>query len=565
VTVLESSPPMPNPPPTRGTTVVPRRFLDVRARGEFFPIRCARAIRVVDVAATDMMVGLNSTLDYRFSARRAMPSNVLLEWLSRLSGISVDDETSPAFYDGRAMCLCARVALTGDASRGDGGGDDDDDVDWILNLQTELSNEGLESAASLATRCLRERDARGAMRVLREIYAEHLCRRVQAFSLERTEDGEPTRRFSDATPKSSASRRSLSEKSTPVRSESGEEEDQGCASAPRDLMGAFEASGWMDENCDETDEDALGELDLTSDWTALEKSPVPKVQSPTGVGFVRASDMLRELDVNDLAAVPASPSPRSERMKKTLTRTPDAVPKKLSLVKERSSPRAPTRWDIVFDEPKATQSMPKWYPGSREASSPRPRSENRRNDEQVQDVVSWLGERDERHNLQRAAERRGRLTSSLSPGSRNLSPERRKSFGGTAACYVPARTPSNKRIIRNALRLLVGPTDSEAYCDVVAAVNACSESSVVILFKGFADVGPRKMRGMYAVEDGSANLKRIYGNGPDVIGPELIAGQFKYDTVSMNFVPLSLDVNRKSTNATLAPTVAAISLARGLA
>jgi len=521
-------------------------------------------VRVIDVAATDMPVGFR--LDWstvRFSARRAMPSNVLLEWLSRLSGITVDDETSPAFFDGRAMCLCARVALTGDASRDD----DDDDVDWILNLQTELSNEGLESAASLAARCLRERDARGTMRVLREIYAEHLCRRVSAFSLERMEDGEPTGRFADATPKSSASasRRSLSGgKSTSVRSE-GDEEDSGCASAPRDLMGAFEASGWMDENAYETDEDALGELDLTSDWTALEKSPVSKAQSPSGVGFVRASDMLRELDVNDRAAVPASPSPRSERMKKTLTRTPDAVPKKLSLIKEGSSPKAPTRWDIVFDEPKATRSMPKWYPGSREAPSPRSRLENRRNDEQVQDVVSWLGERDEAHNLQRAAERRGRLTSSLSPGSRKLSPERRKSFGGTAACYVPARMPSNKRVVRNALRLLVGPTDSEAYCDVVAAVNACPESSVVILFKGFADIGPRKMRGVYAVEDGSANLKSIYGNGPDVVGPHLIARQFKYDTVSMNFVPLSMNVNKKSSNATLAPTVAAISLAKGLA
>lgn len=502
----------------------------------------------------------------RFSARRAMPSNVLLEWLSRLSGITVDDETSPAFFDGRAMCLCARVALTGDASR-----DDDGDEDWILNLETELSNEGLASAASLATRCLRERDARGAMRVLREIYAEHLCRRVSTFSLERMEDGEPTRRFADATPKSSsaASRRSLSGgRSTPVRSDDDDaEEDSGCASTPRDLMGAFEASGWMDENAYETDEDALGELDLTSDWMALEKSPVSKAQSPGGVGFVRASDMLRELDVNDRAAVPASPSPRSERMKKTLTRTPDAVPKKLSLVKEGSSPKAPTRWDIVFDEPKATRSMPKWYPGSREASSPRSRYENRRNEEQVQDVVSWLGERDEAHNLQRAAERRGRLTSSLSPGSRKLSPERRKSFGGTAACYVPARMPSNKRVIRNALRLLVGPTDSEAYCDVVAAVNACPESSVVILFKGFADIGPRKMRGVYAVEDGTANLRRIYGNGnaPDVVGPHLIARQFKYDTVSMNFVPLSMNVNKKSSSATLAPTVAAISIAKGLA
>jgi hypothetical protein len=74
------------------------------------------------------------------------------------------------------------------------------------------------------------------------------------------------------------------------------------------------------------------------------------------------------------------------------------------------------------------------------------------------------------------------------------------------------------------------------------------------------------MRGVYAVEDGTANLRRIYGKGaPDVVGPHLIARQFKYDTVSMNFVPLSMNVNKKSSSATLAPTVAAISLAKGLA
>jgi len=126
--------------------------------------------------------------------------------------------------------------------------------------------------------------------------------------------------------------------------------------------------------------------------------------------------------------------------------------------------------------------------------------------------------------------------------------------------YVPTPRPSNKRLIRNALRsvCLAGPINHEAYVAAVAAIDACDEPSVVILFKGAANVAPKKMRGVYAVED-ETSMRLIHGLGSQRLPQRLrasdVATTMKYDTATQDFIVM--------TSTTITPIVAAISVTPG--
>ena len=202
--------------------------------------------------------------------------------------------------------------------------------------------------------------------------------------------------------------------------------------------------------------------------------------------------------------------------------------------------------------------MPAWFPG-RDARLLASTSSSETSPPSKPIAVSWFGERDDdgddAASLQRAAQRRGRLASSLSPVARRRasSPERRRSDIGVAACYVPARAPSNKRLIRNALRVLVGPPDRDDYAAAVRAIDKCEFPSVVLLLKGSAEVAPRKLRGVYAVVD-EDTLKRIHGSGPEYVAGSSVLASLKFDTATMSFAPLA--------SRAITPTVAAISLTR---
>jgi len=467
-----------------------------------------------------------------------MSRDALFDWLRRASRADVRDARD--LYDGRAL-LDALDAATGAttptrARRGE---------DAIQTLSRQLRRAGMCDDVD----ALRARDARGTTRVVREIYAESLRRRVAAFAVDAVRDGRA--RFADATP-------------SPTRRRDDDDDDDDDDPCGRDLCDAFE-----DEDGDEDDDverdawalDAdVDELDSAEDWRAAANAATKAPRARGDGGFVKASDMLRELHLNARAGDDGDDVERgtraSPRETKTLTRTPPAVPKALRLI-----PKAkPVKWDVVFDDPKPSRRAPTWFPG-RDAPTRASKSSREPSPPATPVAVSWFGERGEDDDgdgtasLQRAARRRGRLTSSLSPATRRgaSSPERRRSDVGVAACYVPALARSNKRVIRNALRVLVGPPDRESYAAAVRAIDECEFPSVVLLLKGSADVAPRKLRGVYAVVD-EDTLKRVHGAGPEYVHGNAVLASLKFDTATMSFEPLA--------SRAITPTVAAISLTR---
>ena len=472
-----------------------------------------------------------------------MASDALFSWLNASSGVHRRASEARDLYDGEVMYRA--LARSSPAARDD----DEEDEDYIQKLSRQLRDSGARDDVS----ALRARDARGTMTVLREVYAESLRRRVAAFTLERERREE--------TP---GSRRSEGDVEKDV-------EEEG-----RDLIETFDAveeeegfdgedDGWEEEDEGDWVED-VDETDETEDWRALASPASARRENAGGereespMRFLRASDMLRELDLNDVDASeslrsPSEGSSRGTSVKKTLTRTPPPVPKTLRLWRSQSPKQRqkPAGWDVVFDEAKTMGRAPKWFPGMRRAESMSP--SRSRSPPTKPFSVSWMGDDDDDDdddddgfNLQRAAQRRGQLISMM-PSS----PERRRSDAGVASCYRPPTSPSNKRVIRNALRVLVGPPDREPYVDAVRAIDACEFPSVVILLKGSADVAPYKLRGVYAVVE-NTTLKKIHGAGPPYLRSDEIVAALKYDTASMSFTTLP--------SSAITPTVAAISLTR---
>jgi hypothetical protein len=468
-----------------------------------------------------------------------MASDALFAWLNAASGVERRASDASDLYDGEMMYRAlARSSTREEEAAADGEGD------FIQKLARQLRDAGARDDV----RPLRERDARGTMRVLREVYAESLRRRVAAFTLERERREE-----------------------TPPASRGKDAEGKDAEGEGRDLIDTFDAAeedafDGVDDGWDDDDErdwvEEVDETDETEDWRELaspaaareRERDVEREASP--VRFLRASDILRELDVNDVDASeslrsPSEGSSHGTPAKKTLTRTPPPVPKTLRLWRSQSPTQRqkPASWDVVFDEPKTTGRAPMWFPGMRRAESPSTSTSRSRSPPTKPFAVSWMGAADDdEFNLQRAAQRRGRLTSTT-PSS----PERRRSDAGVASCYRPPTSPSNKRVIRNALRVLVGPPDREPYVDAVRAIDACEFPSVVILLKGSADVAPYKLRGVYAVVE-NTTLKKIYGAGPSYLLSSEIVAALKYDTASMSFTTLP--------SPAITPTVAAISLTR---
>ena len=469
-----------------------------------------------------------------------MASDALFSWLNASSGVHRRASEARDLYDGEVMYRA--LARSSPAARED----DDDEDDYVQKLSRQLRDSGARDDVS----ALRARDARGTMTVLREVYAESLRRRVAAFTLERERREE--------TPGS--------------RLDEGEIEKD-VEEEGRDLIETFDAveeeegfdgedDGWEEDDEGDWVED-VDETDETEDWRALASPASARRESAGGereespMRFLRAADMLRELDLNDVDASeslrsPSEGSSRGTSVKKTLTRTPPPVPKTLRLWRSQSPKQRqkPAGWDVVFDEPKTMGRAPKWFPGMRRAESMSPSPSRSRSPPTKPFSVSWMGAAAaaDEFNLQRAAQRRGQLISMM-PSS----PERRRSDAGVASCYRPPTSPSNKRVIRNALRVLVGPPDREPYVDAVRAIDACEFPSVVILLKGSADVAPYKLRGVYAVVE-NTTLKKIHGAGPPYLRSGEIVAALKYDTASMSFTTLP--------SPAITPTVAAISLTR---
>ena len=440
-----------------------------------------------------------------------MASDALFSWLNASSGVERRAREARDLYDGEVMHRA--LARSSPAAREEDE-EDEEDEDYIQKLSRQLRDSGARDDV----RALRARDARGTMTVLREVYAESLRRRVAAFTLERER----------------------------------REETPGSRRSEGDVEKDVEEEDWV-EDVDETDE--------TEDWRALASPASARRENAGGereespMRFLRASDMLRELDLNDVDASeslrsPSEGSSRGTSVKKTLTRTPPPVPKTLRLWRSQSPKQRqkPAGWDVVFDEAKTMGRAPKWFPGMHRAESMSP--SRSRSPPTKPFSVSWMGDDDDddEFNLQRAAQRRGQLISMM-PSS----PERRRSDAGVASCYRPPTSPSNKRVIRNALRVLVGPPDREPYVDAVRAIDACEFPSVVILLKGSADVAPYKLRGVYAVVE-NTTLKKIHGAGPPYLRSDEVVAALKYDTASMSFTTLP--------SPAITPTVAAISLTR---
>ena len=458
-----------------------------------------------------------------------MTLDPLFRWVSLASGAPVRDARDA--FDGEVLLRAFERAIAGECARGERLSGED----AIGALGRRLRHERLRDG----TDALRARDETGTKRLVREMYAESLRRRAAAFGLARERETEA--RFERATPSPSARRRVAAEivdRSAVTVTSTSESEDDG---------------GSETEAEEETD--AVDELDLTDDWLALE-SPVRPRASPAATtaraGFVTAAEMLRELNLNE-RSVEREIDVGSRGSAKTLSRTPRPVPKTLRLWKSeppKERTKKPLKWELIFDEPGARRdamSFERLFSrvDSRKSSSTSPS----RSPPERRVNVSWPGDGSlEENALQLAARRRGLFSSSSSSSRRGSSPERRRSDAGVAACYVPPARPSNKRAIRSALRVLVGPGSAEAQ-----AVDACEYSSVVLLLKGPADVAPRKLRGVYAVATPDA-LVKIYGGGPEYIEERSIVDCLKYDTVTSTFERLP--------SSALTPTVAAIALTR---
>ena len=466
---------------------------------------------------------------------RQTMARALYDWLETIARGDVRVRDATDLFDGRALerAVCE---ITGARRRDDDDDDDGEGDDSNLNRLRELLLEHNMPGACGMVDALVARDEKGAQRLLREVYAEHLSRRVARFTLERS--------FGDAS----------GETSSRVDEVSNDDDDDG--DAIDDDEGVI-----LDDFCDVEDDewvdDGEDETDLTADWVALatpeKTSNVTDEARVSSPGFVKASDVLAQ--AFDACVV----SPVVAAKKTFIRKHPSPVPKKLTLQKTPpKKPAAPVTWDIVFDEPKSTASMPRWVPGASTSdfdvesppSAPPPRADD--------DIVTWLGDKTNSDSLRLAAERRGRLrtSSSVSPKSTSTSEHRRRSDGGCVPSYVPAPRPSNKRVIRNALRsvCLAGPINLDAYVEAAAAIDACDEPSVVILFKGAAHVAPKKMRGLYAVED-ETTLRLIHGSGPRRLLAKDVATTMKYDTATQDFISMA--------NNDITPIVAAISVTPG--
>jgi len=489
---------------------------------------------------------IDGALDARI---RHTMTRALLDWLESLTSARVRDVAD--LYDGRILTRAVRQVCNV-ARRSDDDNEEAADDDLNLNRLRELLLEQNMPGAHGMVDALVARDEKGTQRLLREVYAEHLSRRVASFTLERS--------FEEA---SETSRGAAGKDDDDVGRDDDEDDGNDEHAIEDDVIDDF-----CDVDYGDWEEDIEDETDLTSDWVALatpEKQP--STSKPTSPCFVKASDVLAHAFDACAMSLPGVVATVREQPPKTPSarKFPSPVPKKLTLHKtppkeERRAP--PLTWDIVFDEPKSNAStFPRWVPGasssSGDAESPPSAPPPRERD----DVVAWLGDKTNCDALRVAAERRGR-PSSVSPKSSTSRAylgereRRRRSEGGCVPSYVPTPRPSNKRLIRNALRsvCLAGPINHEAYVAAVAAVDACDEPSVVILFKGAANVAPKKMRGVYAVED-EMSMRLIHGVGPQRLRASDVATTMKYDTATQDFIIM--------TSTAITPIVAAISITPG--
>ena len=113
--------------------------------------------------------------------------------------------------------------------------------------------------------------------------------------------------------------------------------------------------------------------------------------------------------------------------------------------------------------------------------------------------------------------------------------------------YRAAEKPSNKRLIRNALRhvCLAGAANAPALRAAEAALDDVPPDVAtifVILFR--ENVSPHKYRALYALrrdeEGGREKLVKIHGaGGPSSAAPETVECTMKYDSGTREFKPMA--------------------------
>ncbi|OUS43211.1 hypothetical protein BE221DRAFT_200262 [Ostreococcus tauri] len=120
-------------------------------------------------------------MEMRYSLTLERMSHALFAWLRRASGTARVVETPEDCYDGEVLYRAFERAVRGteDAET------EDEEVDFIQKLSGQLTKEGVRDG----TAALRARDARGTMRLVREMYAESLRRRISAFAVDRERAG----------------------------------------------------------------------------------------------------------------------------------------------------------------------------------------------------------------------------------------------------------------------------------------------------------------------------------------------------------------------------------------
>ena len=475
-----------------------------------------------------------------------MASDALFSWLNASSGVERRAREASDLYDGEVMHRA--LARSSPAAREEDE-EDEEDEDYIQKLSRQLRDSGARDDV----RALRARDARGTMMVLREVYAESLRRRVAAFTLERERREE--------TP---GSRRSEGDVEKDV-------EEEG-----RDLIETFDAveeeeeegfdgedDGWEEEEEEADWVEDVDETDETEDWRALASPASARRENAGGereespMRFLRASDMLRELDLNDVDASeslrsPSEGSSRGTSVKKTLAVERRRPCRRRFDCGDRSrrnrdrNRRAGTSCSMKL---KTMGRAPKWFPGMRRAESMSPSRSARLRPKPFS--VSWMGDDDDdddEFNLQRAAQEARTIDFDAV-----LSGAKAKRCGRGVVLSSAGVAVEQESHCQRRFRVLIGPPDREPYVDAVRAIDACEFPSVVILLKGSADVAPYKLRGVYAVVE-NTTLKKIHGAGPPYLRSDEIVAALKYDTASMSFTTLP--------SPAITPTVAAISLTR---
>jgi len=423
-------------------------------------------------------------------------------WFARVERVEGEDERDDGM-DARAF---ARAWTRARATREARNARDDmhEGESEFEDVEEEVKRERAFADVLERFRAKRDDDGRRAM-VIREIYVEHLRRAVRRV-------GRMAKEKSSAN--GSSEMESSEMESSEMESSEMRSSDGGASASASDGGGGGESFAKRESR------ESIEREDVVAESTNGESAMIPPQTTTTTTTTTTT---------RRVASKPLTMRPRSKTLK--LRRSPDEEAK--SNEEGRSSDSC---LRIDSDEESALRSP---LADARERAMS---SRHRTNGDSREDE-----------------ERNGRLVTraALKSTSRARFSSNERSPGEEGR--IPTPRTSNKRLVRNALRsvCLAGPMNEAALTAAVAAVDSADEPSVVILLKGAANVAPKKMRGIYAVEgDTTMSLRRIYGGGPERIeSADDVETAMKYDTSTQDFVSLA--------NPDIVPLVAAITLSPG--